>query len=118
MPRATMPLACSTATHRTGTLARVVESGRETDQGGEVRQRYRSGPSSVKHGRETSHEWPISTTSRSKAPRLGGVAWTQLRVSSQQSHDRLKDGMPLYRVTRIGSLAVKIFIMKHGVDFE
>jgi hypothetical protein len=46
-----------------------------------------------------------------------GIAWNQFKVSSQQSHDLLVKGIPLYRVTGIGSRAVKIFIMKHGVDF-
>jgi hypothetical protein len=47
-----------------------------------------------------------------------GVAWSQFKVSSQQSHDLLVKGIPLYRITEIGSRQVKIFIMKHGADFE
>src|SRR5579872_437003 len=47
-----------------------------------------------------------------------GVAWAKLKVSSPQSHDLLKTGMALYRVTSIGNRAVTIFVMRHGVDFE
>lgn len=47
-----------------------------------------------------------------------GVAWGQLKVSSQQSHDLLVGGMLLYRVTGIRSNPVTIFILRRGIDFE
>ena len=47
-----------------------------------------------------------------------GIAWAQLKVSSQQSHDRLAKGMPIYRVTGVRARAVKIFILRYGIDFE
>ncbi len=46
------------------------------------------------------------------------VAWSQFKVSSQQSHDLLVAGLPLYRISGVGSRQVKILIMKHGADFE
>jgi hypothetical protein len=53
-----------------------------------------------------------------KGTESAGIAWTQFKVSSQQSHDLLTQGMPVYRVTEIGSRTIKIFIMKYGVDFK
>jgi hypothetical protein len=53
-----------------------------------------------------------------KGTQASDIAWQQIRVSSQQSHDRLKAGMPLYRVSNIGSRKVKIHVMKYGEDFE
>lgn len=53
-----------------------------------------------------------------KGTEKAGVAWSQFKVSSQQSHDLLVSGIPLYRITEIGCKQVKIFIMKHGSDFE
>ena len=53
-----------------------------------------------------------------KGTEKSGIAWNQFKVSSQQSHDLLKTGISLYRVTEVGSQTVKIFIMKHGADFE
>lgn len=46
------------------------------------------------------------------------IAWNQLKVSGKPSHDMLKDGMSLYRVSNIGSRKVSIFILKYGEDFE
>ena len=46
------------------------------------------------------------------------IAWGQFKVSSQQSYHRLAAGLPLYRVSGIGSRNVKIFVLKHGVDFR
>jgi hypothetical protein len=53
-----------------------------------------------------------------KGTESAGIAWGQFKVSSQHSHDVLKTGIPVYRVTEIGSQVAKIFIMRHGVDFE
>jgi len=47
-----------------------------------------------------------------------GPAWNQFKVSSQQSHDLLMRGIPLYRVTEVGSRKVKVFVMRYGADFE
>ena len=53
-----------------------------------------------------------------KGTEAAGLAWAQLKVSSQQSYDRLKSGMALYRVTGIRSRAVRLFVMRYGADFE
>jgi hypothetical protein len=53
-----------------------------------------------------------------KGTEKAGVGWNQFKVSSQQSHDLLVTGILLYRVTSIGSNRVRIFIMRHGIDFE
>lgn len=53
-----------------------------------------------------------------KGTAASGIAWSQLKVSSQQSHDRLEAGMPLYRVNRIGSRTVSLFVMTCGKHFE
>jgi hypothetical protein len=53
-----------------------------------------------------------------KGTEATGITWAQLKVSSQQSHDRLKAGMPIYRVTGIRSGRIALYVMKHGVDFE
>lgn len=47
-----------------------------------------------------------------------GLAWNQFKVSSQQSHDLLMRGIPLYRVTEVGSRTVKVFVMRYGADFD
>jgi hypothetical protein len=60
----------------------------------------------------------IETDIEVKGTEAVGIAWAQLKVSSQQSHDRLKDGMPLWRVAAIGSRTVKLFVMRCGDDFE
>lgn len=45
------------------------------------------------------------------------VSWSQLKVSSQQSHDNLRKGIPLYRVIDVGSRTPRILILKYGQDF-
>ena len=45
------------------------------------------------------------------------ISWNQLKVSSQQSHDNLRAGIPLYRVTNVNSRTPRILILKHGRDF-
>jgi hypothetical protein len=64
------------------------------------------------------HPDGIETDVEVKGTEALGIAWPKLKVSSQHSHDRLRSGMPLYRVTGIGSRAVKLFVMRHGEDFE
>ncbi len=46
------------------------------------------------------------------------IAWQQLKVSGKPSHDMLKNGLPLYRVSNIGSQDVTIFVLRYGEDFE
>lgn len=46
-----------------------------------------------------------------------GIAWTKLKVSSQNCHDALVNGMTLIRVTGIGDLKVKLHFLQHGKDF-
>ena len=47
-----------------------------------------------------------------------GIAWNQFKVSGNPSFELLKKGMPLYRVSSIGSPRVSIFVLKYGEDFE
>jgi hypothetical protein len=53
-----------------------------------------------------------------KGTEESGIAWNQLKVSGQPSYDLLKNGMPLYRVSGVGSRNVKIFVLNYGEDFE
>jgi hypothetical protein len=46
------------------------------------------------------------------------ITWSQIKVSSQQSYDRLSQGMPLYRITSIGQKRVSVYILYHGRDFS
>ncbi len=45
------------------------------------------------------------------------IAFSKLKVSSQQSHDALVKGMFLIRVTNIRERNVTLHFLKHGVDF-
>jgi hypothetical protein len=45
------------------------------------------------------------------------IAWQKLKVSSQDCHDCLLNGMILIRVTSIGLLKMKLHFLKHGEDF-
>jgi hypothetical protein len=45
------------------------------------------------------------------------VAWSKLKVSSQDCYECLIQGMILIRVTSIGSLKMKLHFMKYGDDF-
>lgn len=45
------------------------------------------------------------------------IAWSKLKVSSQTSHDLLKNGLPLYRVVSVYDRQPQIYILVHGVDF-
>jgi hypothetical protein len=60
----------------------------------------------------------VETDVEVKGTEASGIAWPQLKVSSRHSHDRLRSGMPLYRVTGVGSRAIRLFVMRHGADFE
>jgi hypothetical protein len=51
-----------------------------------------------------------------KGTERSGPAWAQFKVSSQQSHNLLVQGMPVYRVTEIRSAKVRLLIMKYGED--
>ena len=53
-----------------------------------------------------------------KGTEATGIARNQLKVSGQPSCDLLKRGMPLYRVTGVGSPNLTIFVLKYGEDFE
>jgi hypothetical protein len=46
------------------------------------------------------------------------VSWNKLKVSSQNSHDHLVNGMTLIRITNIGSAKMTLHFLKHNVDFE
>lgn len=52
-----------------------------------------------------------------KGTEKSDVAWSQLKVSSQASHDKLKSGVPIYRVTGVGSRSPAIYVLKYGRDF-
>jgi hypothetical protein len=47
-----------------------------------------------------------------------GIAWSKLKVSSMRSHDALIKGMPLMRITKIGTTKMDIYFLVCGVDFE
>lgn len=53
-----------------------------------------------------------------KGTKEPGIAWNQLKVSGQPSYDLLKRGMPLYRVSSVGSRNVTIFVLRYGEDYE
>ena len=46
------------------------------------------------------------------------IAWQQLKVSSQKSHDALKNrDASIYRVVDVNSLHPRIYILEYGRDF-
>ena len=46
------------------------------------------------------------------------IAWQQLKVSSQQSHDVLESGeASIYRVVDVGGAHPRIYVLKHGEHF-
>ena len=53
-----------------------------------------------------------------KGTEEAGIAWNQFKVSGHPSYELLKKGMPLYRVSNVGSREVSIFILNYGEDFE
>ena len=46
------------------------------------------------------------------------ISWNKLKVSSQNCHDNLVNGMTLVRITNIGSTEMTIYFLKHTEDFE
>jgi hypothetical protein len=46
------------------------------------------------------------------------ISWSKLAVSSKHSHDLLKKGLPLYRVTGVFTASPTIHIPQSGVHFE
>jgi hypothetical protein len=52
-----------------------------------------------------------------KGTKKPNVAWSQLKVSSKQSHENLQKGIPLYRVIDVDSKTPRILILKYGRDF-
>jgi hypothetical protein len=47
-----------------------------------------------------------------------GVAWQQLKVSSEHSHRLLVEiGIPVYRVSEVFSQSPSIYVLFHGTDF-
>lgn len=45
------------------------------------------------------------------------IAWTKLKVSSNDCYNALINGMTLIRVTNIGEAKMGLHFMKHGEDF-
>lgn len=46
------------------------------------------------------------------------ISWNKLKVSSQNCHDHLVNGMTLIRITNIGSTEMIFYFLKHNEDFE
>jgi len=46
------------------------------------------------------------------------ISWNKLKVSSQNCHDHLVNGMTLIRITNIGSTEMIFHFLKHNEDFE
>jgi hypothetical protein len=46
------------------------------------------------------------------------IGWGKLKVSSQNSHDQLRGGMPIYRVYNVFGRKPKIAILRYGIDFD
>jgi hypothetical protein len=45
------------------------------------------------------------------------IAWSQLKVSLQSSHDSLVKGIPIYRVIGVNSQIPRIMVLRYGEDF-
>lgn len=53
-----------------------------------------------------------------KGTRSSDLAWSQLKVSSQKSHDALKSGeVEMYRVVDVDGERPSVYILMHGRDF-
>ena len=52
-----------------------------------------------------------------KGTKSKDIAWSQLKVSSQKSHDALKGGAPMYRVVDIDGTQPRIHVLTYGRDF-
>jgi hypothetical protein len=46
------------------------------------------------------------------------IAWLKLKVSGKRSYEKLKSGMPIYRICNIYSKKSRIFILKYNDDFD
>lgn len=46
------------------------------------------------------------------------ISWNKLKVSSQNCHDHLVNGMTLIRITNIGSTTMTFHFLKYQEDFE
>jgi hypothetical protein len=46
------------------------------------------------------------------------ISWRKLKVSSQNCHDHLVNGMTLIRITNIGSTAMTFHFLRYQEDFE
>ncbi|MBK7442047.1 MAG: hypothetical protein IPI65_11040 [Bacteroidetes bacterium] len=46
------------------------------------------------------------------------ISWNKLKVSSQNCHDHLLNGMTLIRITNIGSTEMTFYFLTHSKDFE
>ena len=53
-----------------------------------------------------------------KGTEASDISWAKIKVSSKQSHELLKGGMPLYRVVSVYERHPRIFIMMYQEDFE
>jgi len=52
-----------------------------------------------------------------KGTEKSDIAWSQLKVSSQASHDKLTTGVPMWRVTGVGTRTPLITVLVYGQDF-
>ena len=52
-----------------------------------------------------------------KGTKSKDIAWSQLKVSSQKSHDALKGGAPMYRVVDVDGTQPRIYVLTYGRDF-
>lgn len=46
------------------------------------------------------------------------IAWSKLKVSSQNCYENLKKGMSIIRISNIGNVDVTLFFMKYNEDFN
>jgi hypothetical protein len=46
------------------------------------------------------------------------ISWNKLKVSSQNCHDHLVNGMRLIRITNIGATEMTFYFLTHSEDFE
>ncbi len=60
----------------------------------------------------------ISENYEIKGTTDNNISWNKLKVSSQNCHDLLVNGMTLIRITNIGSTEMTFYFLKHTEDFE
>ena len=53
-----------------------------------------------------------------KGTEASDISWAKIKVSSNQSYELLRGGMPLYRVVSVYERHPRLFIMKSNDDFE